>query len=763
MFAGRKTSYKLPPTTIRDRLVSQEARRTKALEEQKRRRAQKIDSTRQLDLFAGLNLGGSDEEEEEEDGEPTNVVSLASVAQYASMLVPESQDPMRTNAITSPDSSSFPLQPTTIKAPVALDQSDQPETKKRPKKRKGKKRNNKPSKWADKCMYAELLEMAPDMPWSVGEGAIMDDGLPNDLESGWVAVAPVPVGKRCLAVTHQSAGVAGIIPNTTLRSRLLGKTLIKAFPSSLPPMTILDCILDANWRDNGILHVLDVVKWKGQDVADCEARFRFWWRDTRLGELSQTVPPSTSAHSNFVSVPQEQTLKYRFPYPTTFVPVPYYASTSFAILNIEVIPAARTVREMSICVPTAPDTETASGMEVEPTTSTSVPFTFQASRDGSTSTADPSQHTVPPPSFQFSGRATTMTTRVQPDGLLLYVAEASYEPGTSPLSSWVPISGYEEHGSIPGMEGPLDLFQRLVQRRLAKQIGGGVAEEVEPAVIAALVENTKNAINEITSAANQWKVVPAATMDQILPRTEVLLDRLNQAIDPAAITSLVGKTGDAIATFDATLTILVFLFVLMFPIAATYLNQLNKRCRHSADCIYVRMQYGGTIDSITRTYVNLIKLHAERVRRNGIGAEAERTHVLLIGPNEAVEAYIRHDREFSSDKALQSLLPRSRPFTFGTIDGALRALDTYCTTEEKMQKMFFILLLISSQDPLTRGPHKHQAFQVPASLRDHYYAIIGTGGNGVPAHRLSVKSKGPDGEPLSLSLPLGQKDAGVCF
>lgn len=46
------------------------------------------------------------------------------------------------------------------------------------------------------------------------------------------------------------------------------------FPSNLPPQTILDCILDPNWRDNGILHVLDVLQWKGQDVGDCETPFR---------------------------------------------------------------------------------------------------------------------------------------------------------------------------------------------------------------------------------------------------------------------------------------------------------------------------------------------------------------------------------------------------------------------------------------------------------------------------------------------------------
>ena len=49
---------------------------------------------------------------------------------------------------------------------------------------------------------------------------------------------------------------------------------MKPFPSSLPPQTVLDCILDDNWRDNGILHVLDVISWKGQDLADCETPFR---------------------------------------------------------------------------------------------------------------------------------------------------------------------------------------------------------------------------------------------------------------------------------------------------------------------------------------------------------------------------------------------------------------------------------------------------------------------------------------------------------
>lgn len=75
-----------------------------------------------------------------------------------------------------------------------------------------------------------------------------------------------------------------------------------------------------------------------------------------------------------------------------------------------------------------------------------------------------------------------MAASIQSDGLLLYVSEASYESGTSPLSSWIPIIGYdndlgkernpeEEERADVSMDGekgpsrkggPLDLFQRFV-------------------------------------------------------------------------------------------------------------------------------------------------------------------------------------------------------------------------------------------------------------------------------------------------------------
>ena len=116
----------------------------------------------------------------------------ACVAPYASMIEPS----FPVNAITAPQPREVVVQ---VAAPA--------EPKKKP--RKKNKKRNKPSKWADQCMYAELLEMSPEDPWSSTTDDL-NDSLPHDLETGWVAVAPVPVGKRCLAVTHQSSGVAGV-------------------------------------------------------------------------------------------------------------------------------------------------------------------------------------------------------------------------------------------------------------------------------------------------------------------------------------------------------------------------------------------------------------------------------------------------------------------------------------------------------------------------------------------------------------------------
>ena len=52
-------------------------------------------------------------------------------------------------------------------------------------------------------------------------------------------------------------------------------------------------------------------------------------------------------------------------------------------------------------------------------------------------------------------------TEIKPDGLLLYVAQAIYEPGTSPLSSWVPLAApMTDEMASTEQSSPLDIFER---------------------------------------------------------------------------------------------------------------------------------------------------------------------------------------------------------------------------------------------------------------------------------------------------------------
>lgn len=91
---------------------------------------------------------------------------------------------------------------------------------------KNKRRRTKgPSEWANRCMYAELLEMKEEPGLWDDNSNDADDGLPSDLERSWVAVAPVPTGKRCLAITHQStSGVIGICANIRSQFRMMTLT-----------------------------------------------------------------------------------------------------------------------------------------------------------------------------------------------------------------------------------------------------------------------------------------------------------------------------------------------------------------------------------------------------------------------------------------------------------------------------------------------------------------------------------------------------------
>lgn len=236
------------------------------------------------------------------------------------------------------------------------------------------------------------------------------------------------------------------VPNTVLRSRLVGKHLLPAFPSILPQNTILDCILDHNWSYNGILHVLDVIKWKGQDIGDCETSFRFWWRETRMQELLATNPNTISDLAWTAAQPNGQgspTPSTAFPYPMTFVPVPHHSDTSLQNLLSTIIPMARSLRTIPIIPRRPPPWNVAeSEMQVD----------------------------VRSP-IVGGGEVQRLEVQVQSEGLLLYVSQATYEPGTSPLSTWIPTQ----------FEGVavLDLFEKLVERRLRMGISRVSVGEVE--------------------------------------------------------------------------------------------------------------------------------------------------------------------------------------------------------------------------------------------------------------------------------------------
>lgn len=64
----------------------------------------------------------------------------------------------------------------------------------------------------------------------------------------------------------------------------------------------------------------------------------------------------------------------------------------------------------------------------------------------------------------------SVMTEIKPDGILLYDSQATYEPGTSPLSIWVPLRSYVQESWKEGKamtmqdgassDGPLDRFER---------------------------------------------------------------------------------------------------------------------------------------------------------------------------------------------------------------------------------------------------------------------------------------------------------------
>lgn len=165
------------------------------------RRAKRVESERHVDLFAGLSLGDSDEEDEH-----PQITEDTILREGVGHLAPLLQDQAAASTSTAP------LIDQTLPTSFS-EKGKKRHSKTKSRQRAGKGKARKISPWADKCMYAELLEMRDVESHTSGSMASGDesvDGLPEDLEDGWVAVAPVPKGKRCLAVAHQGSGTVGL-------------------------------------------------------------------------------------------------------------------------------------------------------------------------------------------------------------------------------------------------------------------------------------------------------------------------------------------------------------------------------------------------------------------------------------------------------------------------------------------------------------------------------------------------------------------------
>ncbi|GAA5853282.1 hypothetical protein JCM8547_000269 [Rhodosporidiobolus lusitaniae] len=210
--------------------------------------------------------------------------------------------------------------------------------------------------------------------------------LPEELETDWRAVV-CPKGKRCLIATSTDS----LNGNTILYSRVAGRTLAR-LKTVLPP----DCLLDAVWDSSlSVLWILDVPKWRGQYLVSCEAEMRAFFISSKLSELeTQPYLPPNPSFSPSVSPASR---------PTLVLPVPSYTpltpSTLLPLLS-------------SLSSPSA------------------MPAAVFAPSPPSPSSPSPAN---PPFSLQ------TTSIPFTPDGLLLYLAAAHYESGSTPLVGWVPV------------------------------------------------------------------------------------------------------------------------------------------------------------------------------------------------------------------------------------------------------------------------------------------------------------------------------------
>jgi len=119
-----------------------------------------------------------------------------------------------------------------------------------------------------------------------------NEGLPPDLATEWIAIGPIPRGKRCMVVTFNGSRrsrtgrgakrfsnsgryfwltLCLIVTNAILLARTSGRPIARQHIPVLPTHCVLDCMYVP---EAAAIFVVDVLQWKGQSVAEGEAEFR---------------------------------------------------------------------------------------------------------------------------------------------------------------------------------------------------------------------------------------------------------------------------------------------------------------------------------------------------------------------------------------------------------------------------------------------------------------------------------------------------------
>ncbi|KAH8548767.1 hypothetical protein BGW37DRAFT_504957 [Umbelopsis sp. PMI_123] len=252
------------PLGSRTREQTQEERRKKALQLQKRSRQNKIEYARRL-AFEKVTVGLSQEESDEDDEKTAETNSI--------------DDEVMGEGI----------------------------------KTKGKQHRTKKMKkqdvYRDQVMFAEWL---------------ID--VPGDLYENW-CVVPCPVGKRCLVISANGQTVArlrsGRILNKFESILPAGSSTYRG--NKVTDYCILDCIFDPiHW----VFYVLDIMCWKGHPIYDCDTEFRFFWVATKIQPDEMDVPNATNQFYKFQALQAASTteLKNVLTNPQDFLPENFKAN-----------------------------------------------------------------------------------------------------------------------------------------------------------------------------------------------------------------------------------------------------------------------------------------------------------------------------------------------------------------------------------------------------------------------------------------------------